>query len=260
MTRDGLDFLKKWFSEYCSSFYSSNEEDRKNISLKEQHTYNVCKNIVLIAVEQSLTQNEIMLAETAALFHDVGRFSQYAKYKTFNDSISLNHGKLGAGILEKERLLKSLPEDEQELIIHTVKFHNAFSLPTLENQGMILFLKLIRDADKLDIWRVFTEYYGGSEAERASATTLELPDIPGYSEEVLSFLYKKQIVPNALLKTLNDFKLLQLSWVYDLNFRTSFRLLLEQDFIKRISAKLPQTEKIKKASLLLQEYANKKLE
>lgn len=260
MTKNDLDFFKKWFAVYCRSFYSSNEEDQKNIFLKERHTYNVCKNIVRVAEDQSLNQNEIMLAETAALFHDVGRFSQYAKYKTFKDGISVNHGKIGAEILEKERPLKNLPENEQDLIMHTVKFHNAFSVAPIKNQGMMLFLKLIRDADKLDIWRVFAEYYESGENERASATTLGLPDTPDYSDDTLLYLFKEQIAPNAVIKTLNDFKLLQLSWVYDLNFKTSFSLLLERDYIKRICARLPQTEDIKKASLFLQEFANKKLE
>ncbi len=259
MKQDDLIFFKKWFSDYCKSFYSSDIRDQRNIYLKEHHTFDVCKNIVEIANGLSLSNNQTILAETIALFHDIGRFPQYARYKTFRDSISVNHGLLGAQTLQEERVLRNLPEKEQELIIQAVKFHNAFSIPKKQKHDTLLFLKLIRDADKLDIWRVFIEYYECPEEDRASAISLGLPNITGYSEDVLSYLYKKQIIPHSKMKTLNDFKLLQLSWIYDLNFKPSLKLLLERDYIDRITAKLPQTEEMRKASLSLKEFVRRKL-
>jgi hypothetical protein len=200
-----------------------------------------------------------VLAETIALFHDIGRFPQYAKYKTFRDSISVNHGLLGAQTLREGKILQNLSENEQELIIQAVKFHNAFSIPRKQKNDTLFFLRLIRDADKLDIWRVFIEYYEIPEEERASAVNLELPDMPEYSEGVISYLYKKQIVPLSKIKTLNDFKLLQLSWIYDLNFKPSLNLLSERDYIDRITAKLPQTEEIHKLSLSLKKFMHQGL-
>ncbi len=259
MDHNDLNILKNWFLEYCRSFYSSNEEDQKNISLKVQHTLNVCENIVQIARERLLSENEIALAETIAIFHDIGRFPQYAQYKTFRDSISVNHGKLGSEILVKEKILQDIPENEQGLIVCVVKFHNAFRIPDLKSPEAEFFLKLIRDADKLDIWRLFAEYYESSEDERASAVNLGLPDLPGYSEEILSYLYNKQVVSLASLKTLNDFKIMQLSWIYDLNFKTSFRLLVEGGYLNRIALTLPQTDEIIRALLILQEFTSQSL-
>ncbi|MEW6213658.1 MAG: HD domain-containing protein [Nitrospirota bacterium] len=259
MKQDDLIFFKKWFSDYCKSFYSSDIEYQKNIYLKEQHTFNVCKNIIEIAKGLSLNDDRLILAETVALFHDTGRFPQYARYRTFRDSISVNHGLLGAQTLLEEKILQNLPDDEQELIIKAVKFHNAFSIPNIQEHDTVFFLKLIRDADKLDVWRVFIEYYEGPEENRASAVGLGLPDMPEYSKDVLSCLYKKQIVSLSKIKTLNDFKLLQLSWIYDLNFKPSLRLLLEGDCIDRITAKLPQTEGIREASLFLKEFVRQRL-
>lgn len=259
MKQDDLIFFKKWFSDYCKSFYSSDIEDQKNIHLKEQHTFNVCRNIIEIAKGLSLGNDQIMLAEAVALFHDIGRFPQYAKYKTFKDSISVNHGLLGAQTLIEEKILEKLPDVEQELIVQSVKFHNAFSIPKIEKKDIVFFIKLIRDADKLDIWRVFIEYYEGPEENRASAVGLGLPDMPEYSEDVLSYLFKKHIVSISKIKTLNDFKLLQLSWIYDMNFKPSVRFLLERDYIDRITARLPQTEEIRKASFFLKEFVCQRL-
>ncbi|MBI5212791.1 MAG: HD domain-containing protein, partial [Nitrospirae bacterium] len=147
MNKDNLIFLKQWFSDYCRAFYSANKEDQRNISLKETHTHNVCGNIIAVADGLFSTETDMLLAETIALFHDVGRFPQYMKCKTFNDGISVNHGLLGANILLENKIILNLSQDEQDLIVQAVEFHNAFKLPDIQNNRDILFLKLIRDAD-----------------------------------------------------------------------------------------------------------------
>lgn len=258
MTHDDLISFKKWFSDYCSSFYSSDAGDQKNISLKEEHTFRVCQNMGAITEGLSLNDNREMLAEAIALFHDVGRFPQYAKYKTFRDSISVNHGLLGAQTIVDKGVLRNLSEEEQDIIIQAVTFHNAFSVPKKENEEIVFFIKLIRDADKLDIWRVFLEYYEGPEESRASAVGLGLPDLPGYSEDILSRIYHKEIISLSNIRSLNDFKLLQLSWIFDLNFRPSFALLAQRDYIRRIAGCLPHTEEMNRAVSFLTEYTGMK--
>lgn len=269
MDQKDLSFFKKWFSDYCKSFYSDNEEDRKNILLKEQHTHNVCLNIVGIlsrspgfsAVPGSElpAQDLPLIAETIALFHDIGRFPQYARYKTFRDAISVNHGCLGAEVLREKKVLSNLPGDEQELILQSVKYHNAFVIPEIKPPEAVMFLKLIRDADKLDIWQLFTEYYDMAGKDRASAFGLGLPDLPGYSDEVITSILRKRMVSISEIRSLTDFRLLQLSWVYDLNFKGSFSLLHERDFIIRLSSKLPQADEIKVVVKSLQEFVQERL-
>jgi hypothetical protein len=259
MKRDDLDFFKKWFKGYCRQFYSSVVEDQKNILLKEQHTFNVCRNITEIAKRLPTDGNGMLLAETIALFHDVGRFPQYARFKTFRDSVSVNHGLLGAETLMKERTLERLSAPEQKIIIKAVKFHNAFSVPKKESGDGLFFIKLIRDADKLDIWRVFLEYYEGPDDSRASAVGLGLPDSPGYSGDIVSCIHKKKIARLSSLKTLNDFKLLQLSWIFDLNFRPSFDLLSERRYIRRMVAHLPRTKAIEDLCLFLEKFLKTKI-
>jgi hypothetical protein len=119
---------------------------------------------------------------------------------------------------------------------------------------------LIRDADKLDIWRVFLEYYEAPDEKRASAVSLSLPDLSEYTREILEVIYKKRIVSLSKIKTLNDFKLLQLSWIFDLNFKPSFRLLLKRNYLNRIIAHLPQTEEISDVSSFLNEFINMRLQ
>lgn len=259
MEKDDLILFKKWFSDYCRSFYSPDIEDQKNISLKEHHTGRVCENIVEISRRLSLDSHQTMLADAIALFHDVGRFPQYAQYKTFRDSISVNHGLLGAQTLLKEGILRSLPEKDQELIIEAVKFHNAFSIPKKTREDITFFIKLIRDADKLDIWHVFIEYYESTDKNSTPSITLGLPDIPEYSKDFLSYFSQKRVVSLSRLKTVNDFKILQLSWIYDLNFIPSFQLFSERNYLSRMTAQLPQTGEILEIARSLENFINQRV-
>jgi hypothetical protein len=259
MREEDLRFMKEWFSAYTRSFYSDNEEDQKNMVLKIEHTHNVCLNMIEIAKSLMLDDNRARLAETVALFHDIGRFPQYAEYKTFRDADSKNHGLIGVKTLLRENVLQALPEDEQKLILNTVKFHNAYAIPTRQSGEEIFFLKLIRDADKVDIFRVFIEYYESPKSERASATAFGVPDTPEYSREMLSCLARKQIASYSQIKTENDFKLMKLSWVYDLNFDESIRLIHNKNYINNLINKLPRTEEIQSVMAILTEYIKERL-
>jgi len=260
VTERDLGFLQSWFSRYCRSFYTGNEEDRKNLLLKEDHTRHVCENMRRITKDMSLESSKGLLAETIALFHDIGRFPQYAEYKTFRDGSSVNHATLGTEVLCREGILKTLQESEQQIILQAIKFHNAYAVPDLRDDDTLLFLKLIRDADKLDIWRVFIEYLALPEKERASAVGLGLPHIPEYSEDVLSCVLSRRMASLSMLNTVNDFILMQLSWVYDLNFKISFILFRERSYLKKLISALPSTEAIGKLSLFLEEYLTERLQ
>ena len=259
MTEEDLEQLKAWFSEYAESFYSTDDEDQRNIMLKVEHTRNVCSNIVKIADGLDLEANMKRLAETVALFHDVGRFKQYLEYRTFKDADSVNHGQLGAMVLDEEKVLRGIPEAEQVIVTEAVKFHNAFSLPNTLNEELILLLKLIRDADKVDIYRVFIEFYESPADERASATAFGLPDTPEYSKEMLENFYAKKVASYNNLKTENDFKLMKLSWVYDINFLPALELIIERDYLNNIISKLPSTEDISDAVMHLNKYISGKI-
>ncbi|MDO8282187.1 MAG: HD domain-containing protein [Thermodesulfovibrionia bacterium] len=260
MTDNDLTLLKKWFSDYTSSFHSFNKGDDNNYKLKIEHTLNVCENIVYISKGESLSNNTILLAETIGLFHDIGRFRQFKEYKTFMDSRSVNHGLLGAETLISEKTLTLLPDNEQSLITQAVKFHNAFALPDLKGRDILLLLKLIRDADKIDIFRVFIDYYESSDDERASAAAHGLPDNSEYSKELLDSISSKKHISYSDLRTLNDFKLMHLSWAYTLNFLSSYRLLKNKNYINRIIQHLPQTEEILKTGDLVLEHLRQRVD
>ena len=259
MDRQELHNLRKWFSEYCRSFYTPVPEDQKNIVLKEEHTRCVCENMAEIGRHLGLDPGRAALAEAIALFHDVGRFPQYHLYKTFRDDLSTNHAALGAGVLVKENVLRNLPRNERDLVVHAVTLHNTLAVPEGLDEESLLFLRMVRDADKLDIWRVFIDYYAQRNEDRASAAALGLPDTPEYSAETLASIRKRELVLLKSLRTLNDFKLLQLAWIFDLNFARSLELVRERSIIDGIANTLPHTEDIALAVNSIRDYVDKKL-
>ena len=90
---------RSWFSRFVQEHAAGNEQDQRNIILKEEHTMRVCAHALRIAAGIGLDATATALAETMALFHDVGRFPQYVRYRTFEDSRSTNHAVLGAKTL-----------------------------------------------------------------------------------------------------------------------------------------------------------------
>lgn len=247
MNRADFEILKRWFSGYCRSFYTTNQADQKNILLKEEHTSRVIANIAEIAGRLGFNERQKAIAEVIALFHDVGRFPQYRQYGTFRDSVSTNHAALSAQVLTEHDVLNILPAADRELILRAVSLHNVFSMPARLDEETLLFLKMIRDADKLDIWRVFIDYYNQPAEDRAEAAALGLPDRDEYSPEVLASLLRRELVHLSSLRTLNDFKLLQLAWVFDLNFTGSLQLLMERSYIDELAATLPKKAEIAEA-------------
>ncbi|MBI5075763.1 MAG: HD domain-containing protein [Nitrospirae bacterium] len=250
--------LQQQFLHYCRSFASDNKEEAKNYTLKELHSLNVSATMLSIAQSELQNRNMVLIAETIGLLHDIGRFPQYAQYRTFRDSDSVNHGRLGAEVLTERKMLAALSRDEQELVLDAVRFHNAYAIPQGLDPEKKFFLRMIRDADKLDIWRVFAEYYEKAPSERETAAGLGLPDRPEYSDNVLACLAGKRLSRISDLKTLNDFGIMQLTWIYDLNFPVSFRLASERGHIDRIISILPATEEIIRAvSTLRQHISNR---
>ena len=243
-----LDELHSWFDSYVAPFLDTDEEGEKNIQLKIEHTRKVCEAMALLSAGEKLSENDSLIASSVALLHDVGRFPQYRRWRTFRDSDSDNHARLAIDVIRNEALLADIKPLEVLLIEEAVRFHNLLETPAKIKSPTRLFIDLIRDADKLDIWRVFVELLAKPPEERASAATLGLEDLPGaVSDDCIAALNSGTIVRLDTVNCLNDFKLLQISWIYDLNFATSRRILNERGYIPELAATLPERADISQA-------------
>jgi hypothetical protein len=255
-TATSPDAYADWFRHYVATFTSGSEEDRRNLALKEEHTWRVQADALVITDGLGLGGRDRLLAGLIALLHDVGRFPQYRDHRTFRDSDSMNHAALGARVLLEHHVLRGLPKEEQELVVRAVALHNVFVLPADLEERLARHVRIVRDADKLDIWRIFAELFDLPPDDRPSAAGLGLPETPGYTPGVLALLAQRSLVQLKELRCLNDFKLLQLSWIYDLNHLPALRLLRERDLIGRISRTLPQDTAVLEALDGLRKYLN----
>jgi len=253
-------FFHSWFRKYVKRFYSEDPKIQENIRLKEEHTLRVCKEILQLCKALDLNKNAVCLADTIALFHDIGRFEQFKTYGTFNDSASENHATLGLKVLEETNVLSRLTEIQRSIAYKAIGYHNVRKLPDTasETPDCLVYSKLVRDADKLDIWRVVTTYYGKRHEHRNPALELELPDTPEYSLCFVEDILNNRVSNSHELKTFNDMKLLQLGWIFDINFTQTFIQIQQRRIIEKIIANLPDTEDIRKIQNHLEEYLNKK--
>jgi hypothetical protein len=251
--------LKNRFFNYVETFKHGEEKCTENAILKENHTIRVCNEILSIGSALGLSAAHLHLAEITALFHDFGRFEQYARFKTFADAKSVNHALLGIEIIERDNVLNVLSPPVEDLVCRVIQYHNRAELPDEETETCLFFAKLLRDADKLDIYRVVTSYYRQTSDCRNEALELDLPDTETISEGVYQSLMKQKIVNFIHVKNLNDFKLLQAGWVFDINFIQTLYAVHARGYLDVIQASLPDTDKVAEIFDLIRRHLGQKL-
>ena len=171
--------LTKLYDAYVDTFREADGKLPAMMQLKRVHTAFVVKNAELIADGEGFTPEEREVAVAAALLHDTGRYEQLKRYNTFQDSKSVDHAVFSHDIVvEKGWLEKVLNQVEggrlkveqwKDAILKAVLYHNRRDLPkeidrpssNLQPSTSNLLLSIaahtVRDADKLDIFRVLED-------------------------------------------------------------------------------------------------------
>jgi hypothetical protein len=167
----------------------------------------------------------------------MGRFEQFRRYGTYRDGASENHALLGVNAIRSSGIIADISVEDRELIVSVVEHHNRATLPPQGDERFLLFLKLLRDADKIDIWRVVIEHYQGF--NNSEVFDIGLPDSPEISDAVVRRILQGEIARVEDMKTLNDLKLLQMSWVFDLNFPHTFEIVKQRRYLEKIRDALP---------------------
>jgi len=251
--------ISKWFSEYSLSYLNKTDDCSNAAKLKFEHTFRVCEEIRLLSQSIKLSEKGSNLAAIIALLHDAGRYEQFLRYKTFSDHLSINHAELAVQIILEHKILNALDADDADLVITAVLYHNAKKVPASLNEHKQLFCSLIRDADKLDIFRIVTSNYSNPDLENKKAIQLGLTDTHKYSPEVCECVLNGSIVDYSKIKYLNDFKLAQIGWVYDLNFNFSFEQLFSRGYFQILKAQLPAIEDLTRAVSKAEAYLFRKI-
>lgn len=261
MKREQVEKFRCWFDDYVASFYGDDEFVNANLKLKEDHSRRTCREMLELADELGLDENQKRLSEAIALLHDVGRFEQFVKYRTYNDTRSVDHCLLGLEVLRQKGVLDGVDRAEKEVIEKAIEYHGRKELPGDLDSWCLLFSRLIRDADKLDVFYVVTNYYRQyRDNPDGFKLELELPDEPWYSPGVVEAILLGRRVDYSRLKTLNDMKLCQLGWVYDVNFTATLKRIKQRKFLQTLLDFLPKTEDILKVKEKIFAYVDSRLQ
>lgn len=261
MEQGQLDNLMKWFDSYVANFYGDDEFVNTNIELKEKHSKTVCEEMAWLAGRLGLSDEQKRIAMAIALLHDIGRFRQFKEYRTYRDSSSVNHSQLGVDVICQEKALEGFDEKERTIIETAVRHHGEKELPGGLDDETLLYCKLIRDADKIDIYRVVIEYYEQYLANPGEfKLELEVPDEPWYTKEILEKLLAGERIDYKVLNTFNDVKLLMLSWIYDVNFAETLERIKGKGFLEKVIDFLPTDEDIERTRIKVLGYVDSRID
>jgi len=254
------DKLTTWFDNYVAGFYSDDEYANANFNLKDRHSRRVCREMLYLADELDLPDHQRPIAQTIGLFHDIGRFDQFEEYRTYNDLKSVNHCLLGLEVLARTNALAEIDPAERQLIEKAIEYHGLKDLPPGLSGESLLFSRMIRDADKLDVFYVVVKYYQ-QYTENPDRFMLEvgLPDEPQCSPDVIEAILKEELIDYRSLKTLNDMKLMQLGWVYNINFTPTLKRIKQRRFIETLLGFLPRTPQTRKIEDKIRKYVDSRL-
>lgn len=212
--------------------YVNNNYDIQNIhiEMKREHSLRVMEASNNIAKKLDLCQEDIDLATLIGLLHDIARFEQYTKYKTFRDSISIDHGDLAVEILKKNNFIRNFIDTDMYdyIIFKAIKNHNKYKIEEGLNDRELLFSKIIRDADKIDIfYEAYVMFWKEIEEE------IEKSEISKDVEESFKKYepIKKKSNQN---RTYIDKVLIVIAFIFDMNFKESFIIIKNEDYINKI--------------------------
>ena len=228
--------------------------DNPRIQMKLGHIIRVAENCKKLAIYLKLTQEQIQLAELIGLLHDIGRFEQY-KIIDKKQKEKFNHGEAGVEILKKDNYIrKYIEEDTFDDIIYTaVQEHNKYQISEGLSQEKELFCKMIRDADKLDLIYEGAVIYWEEPERKRQVEEGKL------SEKMLENVYQKKLADSRNSISETDQILRFSSYVFDINFSYSFKVLKENDNMNKMIDKfyyqIPKTrDEMMKVKTIVNEY------
>lgn len=251
--------LKAWYDGYVASFASRDTALADAVLLKKEHTKRVCHEMELLCDSLELAGHERMLAVTVALLHDVARFEQFRQYRTFSDQRSVNHAELGLTIIDANHLLAELSAADVARVRDAVRYHNAVAIPTTLSADTARYCQLIRDADKLDIYSIALNHYINPNPARSETVQVGIPNGEVVSEEVCASVMRREFIEYGRIKTLADFKIIQLGWVFDLNFIHSIRCVRERGIVEKIENVLPAVPQVREIVDFITSYIDSRL-
>lgn len=224
----GIDIIKAKmiFKQYVKKY---NPEDEK-IKIKIAHIERVSQIAKKLAEELNLNDEDVKLAELIGLLHDIGRFEQVRRYNTFVDKDSINHGEFGVKILFDNSLIREFVDTDRydEIIKLAILNHNRADIEKGLTERENLHARIIRDADKTDIFYVLTT--GDKKA------IWESDDLSNdiVTDEIYREFMEDKYINYQKRNTSVDILISHFAYVYDFNFRQTLNIIKENKYIDKV--------------------------
>lgn len=252
--------MQKRFNDYCKEY----DLDDEKIKLKIAHMIRVKDINTLFAQRLGLNQEQVNLATAIGLLHDIGRFVQVKKYNTFIDPISVDHSEAGADLLFKEGLIKELIDDRNYdfIIEKAIRNHGKFEIEKGLDEKTLLQCKLIRDADKTDIYNVMIKEEATIVFDGETKSSIKI------NSKVLNDFYENKMIKLEDRISVFDDYVRKVAFIYNYYFTSNLSYVKENKYIEKMTEKFlksfpndhPETEKqMREVEQYGLEYINKKL-
>ena len=247
------------FSEYVKPYDITNPR----IELKIKHTFRTVEVAKRIAEDLKLNEEQTLLAQLIALLHDIGRFEQVRIYNTFKDKDSIDHADLGVKILFEDGAIRNFIEDTKydDIIYKAVKNHNKFKIQEGLTNEELLQARIIRDADKTDIYRVFVE-----DIEENRNTLYDYKEVAKQTvtyKIMKNFIEYKQSNKDEFVNEIDNY-INMISHLFDYNFLPGLKIVKENKYIERTMKPIciceDTKEQMEKIIKIANEYINERIE
>lgn len=209
------EFVLKKFMEYVNTF----DTKEAGIAMKISHSIHVADLAGKLAKSMDLDKEKIVFCKILGLLHDIGRFYQYEKTKSFDDYKSqIDHARFGVEYLFHEKHIEDfkIPKAYHILLEKAIFNHNKLEIESGLNDEELFYAKFIRDVDKIDIFR-------------QEAAAYEWKFDQEITPNVKKAFYHHELVNGKDVQNQVDLLIMQLAYVYDIQFEESFRLLENSD-------------------------------
>lgn len=239
-----LEVASAWFEAFYRSLADDAPQDAVHLELKRLHCRKVMDEAAALAESLKLSPRLRELAAIAGLCHDVGRFPQYRRYKTFSDRQSVNHARLGTATLSRHGGLGELSRRDRTLVRTAIVVHNRRLLPAALLSGddpeALTLSRLLRDADKLDIVRIMLDHFR-ADGPKDDVVFLGQPDTGRYSPSIVDDIQAGKLGSYENMASTTDFALLILSWINDMAYPWTRNQFFVRGHVQGLFDQLPDT-------------------
>lgn len=220
---DRLQVLSARYSAYVDTYRGEDGKLPAMMQLKLTHTKMVVDAAKRIAVGENFDARTAAAAEAAALLHDTGRYEQLKVYNTFRDSDSVDHAVFSHQIVKEKGWLDGWAD--KDAILAAVLYHNRREIPAGLDPLTDDVSKTVRDADKLDIFRVLEDQIAHTDWRHDARAFWNLPTTKAPNPVVAEAIRAGRPVDYQHIESLADFVLIQVGWMISgLAFATSRKL------------------------------------